>query len=240
MRALEILVVEDLKSSIGDLQILNGVSLFVGRGEVVSVLGRNGAGKTTLLRSIAGVLRKKTGKILFEGKDITHMEPYKISKLGISYIPAEKGSFGNLTVLENLKIAYMSEKKSLGEKLELVFSLFPDLKRLANLMGRQLSGGQQKMLSIACALMRDFKLLMLDELSEGLSPATTKSLYESLISLQKSEGFSMLVIEQNASVVGRISDRIYIMDKGKVVASMKGSEIEEKAEIISRFVGVSV
>jgi len=234
-----LLEVKNLISRIGELQILNGVDLNIEEGEKVAVLGRNGAGKTTLIRSIVGLIKTKSGKIIFKGEDITHVPPYEITKRGISYVPSERGIFGGLTVSENLKLSYSSKSESLEKKLKEVISLFPFLEKYQNIWARQLSGGQQKLLSIACAFMRDFDLLILDELSEGLSPLITKEIYNQLIGLHEKKKFSLLIVEQNASVVRNISDRMYIMDKGKIVASFRREELARNEAILMKYLGIA-
>ena len=231
-----ILIVDNVHTYIGDFYILQGVSIRVKQNEITAVLGRNGAGKTTLLRTIIGFYKPRTGKVIFKGKDITGVPTHKIAKLGISYVPSERAIFKDLTVEENLKIAYYDPKEKFNERLEFIFELFPDLKRLYKHKGRNLSGGQQKMLAISCGLINDVSLLLLDEPSEGLSPKYVMELFETISNL--SDRVAILIVEQNFSIVKKVANFGYLIDNGKIVASGPMNELSGNKELLLKYLGV--
>lgn len=232
----KILIVDDVHTYIGEFYILQGVSFSVGKNEITAVLGRNGAGKTTLMRTIIGVYKLAKGKIIFKNNDITRLPTHKIVRLGIAYVPSERSIFTDLTVEENLKLAYRGSRNKFREKLEEIFELFPDLKRFYKQKGRNLSGGQQKMLAIACGLINDVDLLMLDEPSEGLSPKYVLELFSTISDLR--ERTTILIVEQNFAVVKKIADYGYIIDNGKIVAEGTMEEIASNKELLRKYLGV--
>ncbi len=199
----------------GTNHILFDVSMRVEKGEVVCHLGRNGAGKTTTIRSIMGLTPPRSGIIKFKGEDITNLRPFKIARKGIGYVPSGRRIFPNLTVKENLEIAY--KRGGLGDKwnLDRVFELFPKLKELSGRKGGTLSGGEQQMLAIGRALMGNPEFLLLDEPAEGLSPIIVGYLEDQILKL-KEEGITMLICEQNINFALRVSDRGYILEKGAI------------------------
>ncbi len=199
----------------GTNHILFDVSMRVEKGEVVCLLGRNGAGKTTTIRSIMGLTPPRSGIIKFKGEDITNLRPFKIARKGIGYVPSGRRIFPNLTVKENLEIAY--KRGGLGDKwnLDRVFELFPKLKELSGRKGGTLSGGEQQMLAIGRALMGNPEFLLLDEPAEGLSPIIVGYLEDQILKL-KEEGITMLICEQNINFALRVSDRGYILEKGAI------------------------
>ncbi len=199
----------------GTNHILFDVSLRIDKGEVVCMLGRNGAGKTTTIRSIMGLTPPRSGIIRFKGEDITNLRPFKIARKGIGYVPSGRRIFPDLTVKENLEIAY--KRGGLVDKWNLVrvFELFPKLKELSGRKGGTLSGGEQQMLAIGRALMGNPEFLLLDELAEGLSPIIVGYLEDQILKL-KEEGITMLICEQNINFALRVSDRGYILEKGTI------------------------
>lgn len=234
----EILRVDGVHTYVSGFHILQGASFNVKEGSTTAILGRNGVGKTTLLKTIIGILKPKKGRIIFKGKDITGLPSHEIINLGISFVAAERAIFGSLKVEENLRIAFKGRKEDYPTLLEKVFSLFPDLKRLENLKARNLSGGQQKMLAIACGIIRKPDLLIMDEPSEGLSPVFVKKVVDIVKELNE-EGATVLLVEQNFHAFKGIIDKCYLMDKGRIAYEADAEELLSRPEIISQYLGVS-
>jgi len=234
---MNLLEVKNLKVYIGDLFVLQGINIKVAEGTITALLGRNGAGKTTLMKTIMGILKPREGKIIFQKEDITGLPPYIISKKGIAYVPAERAIFGSLTVEENLKLAYRGRKEDFEKRLEIVFDVFPDLRRFYKQKARNLSGGQQKMLAIACGLINDNKLLMLDEPSEGLSPKLVIDLFEVIRGLR--ERITILLVEQNYNAVKEVADYAYIIDRGIIVTEGSMEEISSRRDLLRKYLGVA-
>jgi branched-chain amino acid transport system ATP-binding protein len=229
-----ILEVDAINTFIGQFHILEGVSLEVPAGSITALLGRNGAGKTTTLRSIIGLNPPRTGRISFEGSDIHGKTAYAIASLGIGYVPEYRAIFRALTVEENLKIAERS-KKDLARRSDLIFGLFPDLKRFYKLPGGQLSGGQQQMLAIARALVPENRLLLIDEPSEGLAPILIEAIVDAL--RQLSAHATILLVEQNFRMASLLADRYYILDDGQSVHAGKMADLVQNRELIARYLG---
>ncbi len=210
-----ILQLTDVESAYGMSQVLFGVNLKVEEGGVTCLLGRNGVGKSTTIKTIMGLLKPKAGKIVFDGKDITGKEPYQISKLGIAYVPQGRQVFPTLTVKENI---IFGEKKGDNNEwtLEKIYDLFPRLKERETHLGNQLSGGEQQMMVIARALMQNPRMLLLDEITEGLAPIVVQELGGVIKRLAK-ENVSILIVEQSAKFALDVSEYCYIMEKGHVV-----------------------
>lgn len=220
------LKVERIHTFYGLSHILFDVSLKVKKGEVVCLLGRNGAGKTTAMKSIMGIIPPKQGRVMFGGDDITGQAPYLLARKGIGYVPDDRRIFADLTVDENLAIAMRKPAKGEGWSKEKVFEIFPALKDIGCRKGGCLSGGEQKMLAIARALMGNPKLLLLDEPTEGLAPVLVRALEEQIKKL-KEAGLTVLLAEQNVRSTLRLSDRGYIIDDGHI--RYQGSIEELKA-----------
>lgn len=225
-----LLNVEAIQTYYGRSHVLQGVSLEVGDGETVTLLGRNGVGKTTTLRSIMGLTPARDGHVRFDGRDITHFKTYRIARMGLAYVPSGRRIFSELTVRQNLLLCVRDVAGSDNRwGIDRVYETFP---KLAELDGRKagfLSGGEQQMLKLGRALVANPRLLLLDELTEGLAPAIVGDLGR-WIRLLKGEGFSMLVCEQNASFALGIADRGYIMEKGRVRHSGAATELRESTE----------
>jgi branched-chain amino acid transport system ATP-binding protein len=208
--------VKDIHTYYGKSYVLQGVSLSVGDGEIVGILGRNGVGKTTTLRSIMGLTPSRTGKIVFDGREIQKMSPHLIPRLGIGYVPQGRRIFPKLTVLENLRTPVRAgklEKKTLDE----VYEFFPRLAERVDQAGGTLSGGEQQMLAIGRALMMDPKLIILDEPTEGLMPSIVKLVRDSVRTLNRTRGVAILLVEQNIETSLEICDRLYLMEKGRII-----------------------
>jgi branched-chain amino acid transport system ATP-binding protein len=208
-----ILEVRGVDAFYGLGHILHQLSLSVGEGEVVAILGRNGAGKTTTMRCITGLTPPRAGEIRYKGEDIAGIAPHRISQMGIALVPETRGIFSYLTCYENLAIARRARSRW---QMDAVLEWFPNLKERLGNKGLQLSGGEQQMLAIARALMTGPDLLLLDEPSQGLAPLIVNSVMGTIEKL-KSEGMSMLLVEQNAEMALQLADRVYVIDHGTVV-----------------------
>lgn len=232
------LKVEGVVSGYGLSQVLHGVSLEVGKQEVVALIGRNGAGKSTLLRTIIGLLRARQGTIRFNGQDLVGMETFRIVRLGIGYMPDEHRIFADLTVEENLEMARrVGGRKDGPWTRERVYELFPRLKELAPKRGDQLSGGERKMLAIGRALMNNPDLLLLDEPGEGLAPMVVAELAERLRDIRAS-GISILLADQNLKFCRRVADRAYVIERGTVRYTGTMDELWSNQEVIDRYLAV--
>lgn len=217
--------VEGLNAFYRESHVLHGINLEVRRGELVTLLGRNGAGKTTTLRSIMGLVSRK-GRIDFDGNDLTHLAPHRIARLGIGYVPEERGIFANLTVTENLLLPPVSKQG--GMSLDEIYSLFPNLKERAGSFGTRLSGGEQQMLSIARILRTGADFLLLDEITEGLAPVIIEQMVKTL-QLLKQRGLTMILVEQNFPFARSIADRHYVIEEGRVVDHATETELQDPA-----------
>jgi branched-chain amino acid transport system ATP-binding protein len=220
----------------GDSHILHGVSLSVGEGEVVCLLGRNGAGKTTTILTVMGYLKPRPGRIVFRGQDIGALPPYAVARLGIGFVPQERGIFPSLSVRENLTVFARTAGGS-PWTLERIFAMFPNLHARAGNLGFQLSGGEQQMLSIARALMLNPSLLLLDEPSEGLAPMIVQKIIEALVAL-KSEGLAILLVEQNLRIALAVGDRHHVINKGQICFSGSSAELENNDFVLRSYLSV--
>ncbi len=230
------LELEDVNAYYGSSQILHGVSMHVGESEAVSLLGRNGAGKTTTLLTIMGFLRPRPGSIRYRGRELSALSPFRISRLGVGFVPQERGIFPSLTVLENLTVA--ARKGETGAwRLADIYEIFPRLKERARNRGSQLSGGEQQMLSIARALLLNPSVLVLDEPSEGLAPMLVQEIIQVLRRL-KENGLSILLVEQNLRTALAVADRHYVLAKGKVCFTGSAAEIEHNETVIREYLTV--
>lgn len=233
-----LLEVSDIVTLYGQSLILDRVSLAVGEGEIVALLGRNGAGKTTTLRSIMGLTPPRAGSIKLKGVEITGKQPFEIARLGIGYAPDDRRIFPDLTTEENLLIAgRIAKNKGNAWTAQRVYELFPDLERVQSSKGGSLSGGEQKMLAIGRSLMSNPELLLLDEPSEGLAPLVVKALVEAIVEIRKS-GVTILVADQNIRFCRRIADRGYILEKGVIRYQDEMSKIWQNEEVVRRYLAV--
>jgi branched-chain amino acid transport system ATP-binding protein len=231
-----ILDVQDIHTFIGQYHILQGVSVRVPKGSITALLGRNGAGKTTTLKSILGLTPPRQGKVLFEGHEIQGMRSFNIASLGLGFVPEHRAIFRDLSVEENLKIAER-RKGDYARKQEFIFSLFPDLKRLINLSGTNLSGGQQQMLAIARALVADNHLLLIDEPSEGLAPVLIEQLIKAI--QQLSVESTVILVEQNFLVASQLAEYYVIIEEGRSVKDGKMKDLVDDKETIHRYLGAA-
>ena len=232
------LELKKVETAYGQSQVLFGVDLQVNDGEVVTLLGRNGMGKTTTIHSIMGLVKARSGEIIFEGNHGREWPAYRVARAGIGLVPEGRQIFPNLSVVENLVATAANRLKNLHPwTLERVFELFPRLPDRAQNMGNQLSGGEQQMLAIGRALMTNPKLLILDEATEGLAPLIRMEIWECLKGL-KSSGQSILVVDKNIEALTRFADRHYIIEKGRVVWTGDSKLLSTNKEIQHRYLGV--
>jgi len=231
-----ILDVQDIHTFIGQYHILQGVSVQALKGSITALLGRNGAGKTTTLKSILGLTPPRMGKVILEDKEIQGMRSFDIASLGIGFVPEHRAIFRDLSVEENLKIAER-KKGDYARKQGFIFSLFPDLKRLINLSGTNLSGGQQQMLAIARALVPDNHLLLIDEPSEGLAPVLIEQLMEAI--KQLSAESSVILVEQNFLVASKLAEHYIIIEEGRSVQQGKMKDLVQDKATIQRYLGAA-
>lgn len=233
-----LLEVNDIVTLYGQSLVLDKVSLTVDKGEIVALLGRNGAGKTTTLRSIMGLTPPRTGSIKFMGVDITGKQPFQIANLGVGYAPDDRRIFPDLTAEENLLIAGRHARKNGdGWTTQKVYQLFPALEPVRSSKGGRLSGGEQKMLALGRALMKNPELLLLDEPSEGLAPLVVKALVEAIAEIRKA-GITIFIADQNLRFCRRIADRGYILEKGVIRYQDEMEKIWQNEEVISRYLAV--
>ena len=230
-----LLAVRDLHAWYGEGHALHGVNLDVFRGETVTLLGRNGVGKTTTLRAIMGLVRKRSGSVTFDGKDLIGLPLHRVAHQGIGFVPEERGIFATLTVDENLILPPVV--KSGGLPLEKIYQLFPNLQERSSSQGTKLSGGEQQMLAIARVLRTGVKMLLLDEPTEGLAPVIVQRIGEVLKKL-KERGMTILLVEQNFRFASRIADRFYLMDHGQVVSEFPVGELPQRMDTLHKVLGV--
>jgi len=223
-----------IETAYGRSQVLFGVTLEVGASQVVSLLGRNGMGKTTTVKSIMGICAPQAGAITFKGQALRGLPSYRIAQAGLGLVPEGRQVFPNLTVRENLvATARRGGPWTLGR----VLALFPQLRERQSNYGNQLSGGEQQMLAIGRALMTNPRLLILDEATEGLAPLIRQEIYRSIAQL-KADGLSLLVIDKDVKALGRVADRHYVLEKGRVVWSGSSAELAADANVQQRYLGV--
>jgi branched-chain amino acid transport system ATP-binding protein len=233
-----LLAVEDVHTYYGEAHILQGVSIAVGEGEVVTLIGRNGAGKTSTLRSIMGIARPRRGTVRFGGADLTGLETHEIVRRGIAWVPEERRVLPNLTVLDNLRLGILgSGVKDGADRLEEAFELFPRLRERIDHRGRQLSGGEQQMLAIARGLVARPRLMLVDEPTEGLAPLLVQTLTDVLRRIN-GRGTTILLVEQTLEVAMSLSHRLYVMDQGKIQFEGSPDTLAKDPTVQQRFLGV--
>jgi branched-chain amino acid transport system ATP-binding protein len=232
------LIIDNINVYYGAIHALKGISVEVIEGEIVTLIGANGAGKSTILRTVSGLLKAKTGKIMFEGKSIAGTAAQNIVKLGISQVPEGRRIFANMTVLENLELgAYIrSDSKGIQEDMDKVFGRFPRLAERRSQLAGTLSGGEQQMLAMGRALMSRPRLLLLDEPSMGLAPLLVKEIF-SIIKEINATGTTILLVEQNAHMALSIANRAYVLETGRITLSGSAKELSESEAVRKAYLG---
>jgi branched-chain amino acid transport system ATP-binding protein len=233
------LELKNLTVSYGAISALQGISLAVAAGSIVTLIGSNGAGKTTTLKAISGLLKPKSGEIVYAGKNISGWPPHEIVKAGLSHVPEGRMIFANLTVLENLQMgAYLvRDQKKIRHELEFVFATFPRLKEREQQIAGTLSGGEQQMLAIGRALMSQPKFLMLDEPSLGLAPLLVKTIFETIVEINRERGLTILLVEQNANRALEISHFGYVLETGKITLQGESASLRQNPQVRSAYLG---
>jgi branched-chain amino acid transport system ATP-binding protein len=230
------LKIQGIHTFYGASHILHGVDAEIEKGEVVCLLGRNGAGKTTTLRSIMGLTPPRQGSIVFNGKEIAGKKSYEIGRMGVAWVPEERRIFSTLTVVENLRIAQRKGDQVKWD-LESIFEIFSNLANRRNNRGNELSGGEQQMLAVARALMRNPQLILLDEPTEGLAPIMVDAVMD-VIERIKQEGVTIFLVEQNVEASLKVAHRHYILEQGKVVAHIQNEELKKDRSLRERYLSI--
>jgi len=234
-----VLEVKNLVVNYGVITALQGISLTVQPGDIVTLIGANGAGKTTTLRTISGLLKVRSGEVFYQGQSITNLPPHQLVKLGIAHVPEGRMVFANLTVHENLMMgAYLvRDKAAIAAELDYVFGIFPRLKERAKQVAGTLSGGEQQMLAIGRALMSKPKFLMLDEPSLGIAPLLVQRIFEKIVEINREHGITILLVEQNANLALEISRRGYVLETGRVILHDSSARLRENPQVRSAYLG---
>jgi branched-chain amino acid transport system ATP-binding protein len=232
------LAVDQLSAGYGRIPILSSVTFSVAEGEIVGVLGHNGMGKTTLLRALMGYLPATSGRVTFDGVDLTRWEPYRRARAGLGYVPQGREIFPGLSVLENLRMGALKRNGDEATVIEAALDEFPRLKRFMGRPGGALSGGEQQLLAIARCLVGAPKLVLLDEPTEGIQPSIIDEIAETLLRLRDKGGLTMILVEQNLEFIAALSQRVLIIQKGAIVRSAKPDELHNVG-LIHEFIGVS-
>ncbi|HEV2230137.1 MAG TPA: ABC transporter ATP-binding protein [Steroidobacteraceae bacterium] len=231
----EVLRVSGLHAYYGESHVLHGVECHVGRGEVVTLLGRNGAGRTTTLRALLGLVGARSGSVIIHGQETIGLPPHRIARLGIGYCPEERGIYASLSTEENLELP--PPVASGGMSVEEIYSMFPNLEERRASRGSHLSGGEQQMLALARILRTGARLLLLDEISEGLAPVIVQALGRTIQRLRQA-GYTMVMSEQNFRFAAPLADRFYIMERGRIVEGFAAGELRDKMALLHQYLGV--
>jgi branched-chain amino acid transport system ATP-binding protein len=234
--AREVLKIANLQAWYGESHILHGVEFRVQEGEVVTLLGRNGAGRTTTLRAIMGLVGARTGSVLIDGTETVRLAPHRIARIGVGYCPEERGIFSSLSTQENLLLPPRL-KGAEAMQLEEIYAIFPQLRERAASPGARLSGGEQQMLAVARILRTGARLLLLDEISEGLAPVIVQKLGEVIRTL-RAKGFTVVLVEQNFRFAAPLADRFYVMESGRIVKQFEQSELDSQMGLLHEYLGV--
>jgi branched-chain amino acid transport system ATP-binding protein len=234
--AREMLKIAGLEAWYGESHILHGVEMSVQEGEIVTLLGRNGAGRTTTLRAIMGLVGERTGSVLIEGVETVGLAPHRIARIGVGYCPEERGIFSALSAEENLLLPPVL-KGGQAMQLEEIYAIFPQLLERAASPGTRLSGGEQQMLAVARILRTGARLLLLDEISEGLAPVIVQKLGEVILAL-RAKGFTVVLVEQNFRFAAPLADRFFVMEHGRIIERFERSELVSRMELLHEYLGV--
>jgi branched-chain amino acid transport system ATP-binding protein len=227
--------VTDLHAYYGESHVLHGVNCHVEQGEVVTLLGRNGAGRTTTLRALLGLVGRRAGSVMINGQEAIALAPHRIARLGVAYCPEERGIYASLSAEENLLLPPTIADG--GMSVEELYDMFPNLGERRRSQGTHLSGGEQQMLALARILRTGARLLLLDEISEGLAPVIVQALSRTIHRL-RSQGYTIVMVEQNFRFAAPLADRFYIMDRGRIVDGFAASELQGKMPMLHEFLGV--
>jgi branched-chain amino acid transport system ATP-binding protein len=227
--------VSGLHAFYGESHILHGVDFLVNRGEVVTLLGRNGAGRTTTLKALLGLVGRRHGSVLIDGREAIGLPPHRIAHLGVGYCPEERGIYSSLSAEENLLLPPIVS--SGGMPIGEIYGMFPNLKERRAIQGTRLSGGEQQMLAVARTLRTGARLLLLDEISEGLAPVIVQGLSRTIHEL-RARGYTIVMVEQNFRFAAPLADRFYIMERGQVVQEFAASELQHRMNTVQEFLGV--
>ncbi|VWX35848.1 ABC transporter ATP-binding protein [Limnobacter sp. 130] len=231
------LEISGLNAWYGESHILHNLNLTVKTGEVVTLLGRNGAGRTSTLRAIMGLTGARKGSIKINGTEAINMATHKIAHLGVGYCPEERGIFSSLSAEENLMLPPFVSKTDKGMSVAEIYDMFPNLAERKKSQGTRLSGGEQQMLAVARILRTGAKLLLLDEISEGLAPVIVQALAKMIVTL-KSKGYTIVMVEQNFRFAAPLADRFYVVEHGQIVEAFASSELDEKMPVLHSLLGV--
>jgi len=237
LMAVPALEISQLHAWYGESHILHDVNLVVQPGEVVTLLGRNGAGRTTTLRALMGLTGNRTGSIKINGVEAIGLPTYKVAHLGVGYCPEERGIFSSLSTEENLMLPPPVSKTVKGMSIEEIYAMFPNLAERKASQGTRLSGGEQQMLAVARILRTGARLLLLDEISEGLAPVIVQALARMILEL-KAKGYTIVMVEQNFRFAAPLADRFYVMEHGQIVEAFAASELNEKMPVLTALLGV--
>jgi branched-chain amino acid transport system ATP-binding protein len=231
----ELLRVRGLHAFYGESHILHGLDFDVNRAEVVTLLGRNGAGRTTTLRALLGLVGRRTGSILIDGREAIALPPHRVARLGVGYCPEERGIYSSLSAEENLLLPPVVGPA--GMSVEEIYALFPNLRGRARTQGTRLSGGEQQMLAVARMLRTGARLLLMDEISEGLAPVIVQTLSRTIRTLRE-KGYTVVMAEQNFRFAAPLADRCYVMEHGRIVERFNAAELPAKMTQLHEFLGV--
>ncbi len=231
------LEIRNLEAWYGESHVLHGVDIVVQPGEVVTLLGRNGAGRTTTMRAVMGLTGSRKGSVKINGVETIHMPTHRIAHLGVGYCPEERGIFSSLSCEENLLLPPVLKTDAQGMSIDEIYAMFPNLAERRNSQGTRLSGGEQQMLAVARILRTGAKLLLLDEISEGLAPVIVQALARMIIMLRE-RGYTVVMVEQNFRFAAPLADRFYVMEHGRIVEKFGASELEEKMPVLTELLGV--
>jgi branched-chain amino acid transport system ATP-binding protein len=231
------LEIRHLQAWYGESHILHDVNLSVEQGEVVTLLGRNGAGRSTTLRAMMGLTGRREGSIKINGVESIHLPTYRIAHLGVGYCPEERAIFSSLSAEENLLLPPVVSKTEQGMSVEEIYKMFPNLEERRDSQGTRLSGGEQQMLAVARILRTGARLLLLDEISEGLAPVIVQALARMILTL-KAKGYTIVMVEQNFRFAAPLADRFYVMEHGQIVEKFAAAELESKTAVLNELLGV--
>ena len=229
--------IRHLQAWYGESHILHDVNLTVEQGEVVTLLGRNGAGRSTTLRAMMGLTGRREGSIKINGVESIHLPTYRIAHLGVGYCPEERAIFSSLSAEENLLLPPLVSQTEQGMSIQEIYQMFPNLEERRDSQGTRLSGGEQQMLAVARILRTGARLLLLDEISEGLAPVIVQALARMILTL-KAKGYTIVMVEQNFRFAAPLADRFYVMEHGQIVEKFAAAELESKTAVLNELLGV--